>query len=86
MMAIKPSNGRVLWSLGLGETTPRLPGISSKYLIVPMNKALLVVDRATGRAVRKYDDHYGFSATPEVAWGSVYALANSGIVYAFGLF
>ena len=86
LMAVTASSGEVKWTLSVGETTPRRPAVSSKYLLVPVNTALLVVDRGSGRALRQYDDKYGFSATPSVAWGTVYALANSGIMYAFGLY
>ena len=86
MVAVDAATGKVLWTLRIGDSTPSRPAVSSKYLIVPTHTALLVVDRGTGRAIRQYDDHYGFSATPEVAWGTVYALANSGIMYAFGLY
>jgi outer membrane protein assembly factor BamB len=86
VLAVDAATGDVRWTLSVGETTPCRPAVSSKYLLVPVNSALLVVDRGTGRALRQYDDTYGFSATPAVAWGTVYALANSGIMYAFGLY
>jgi outer membrane protein assembly factor BamB len=86
LLAVDAATGEVQWTLSVGETTPGCPAVSTKYLLVPINSALLVVDRGTGRAIRKYDDKYGFSATPSVAWGTVYALANSGIMYAFGLY
>lgn len=86
VMAVDAGTGELRWTLSVGETTPTRPAVSAKYLLVPVNSALLVVDRGSGRALRQYDDKYGFSATPHVAWGTVYALANSGIMYAFGLY
>jgi len=84
--AIDASSGAVSWILKVGEDSPRRPAISAKYVLVPVNSALLVVDRGSGRVIHRYDDRHGFSATPSVAWGTVYAQANSGIMYAFGLY
>ena len=86
LLAVDASTGDVQWTLTVGEDSPQRPAISAKYVLVPVGSALLLVDRGSGRVVHRYDDRYGFSATPSVAWGTVYAQANSGIMYAFGLY
>jgi outer membrane protein assembly factor BamB len=86
VVAIDASTGVVYWTLRVGQDSPRRPAFSAKYVFVPVDTALLVVDRGSGRVIRQYDDFHGFSATPSVAWGRVYAQANSGIMYAFGLY
>ena len=86
VVAVDAATGAVDWTLRVGEDSPGRVAVSAKYLIVPANSALLVVDRGSGRVLHRYDDRYGFSATPSVAWGTVYAQANSGIMYALGLY
>lgn len=86
VLAVDPAAGEILWALEMAYGTPRTPVPSYKYLLVPVERSLLVVDRGSGRALARYDDMYGFSARPEVAWGTVYAQANSGSLYAFGLY
>ena len=62
-----------------------MPAVTPRYVIVPLDTALLFVDRLSGRSVKRYDDRYGFSATPEVAYGTVFAQSNSGVLYALGI-
>lgn len=86
LTAIAAKTGEVLWTARATEGLARTPAASRKYLLLPLDTTLLVLDRGTGRTLLRYDDAYGFTATPEVSWGTVYAQANSGTLYALGLF
>ena len=86
LVAVDPVAGSVIWALEMAEGAPRTPAVSYKYVLLPIDRSLVLVDRGSGRALRRYDDMYGFSSTPEIAWGTVYAQANSGHLYALGLY
>jgi outer membrane protein assembly factor BamB len=93
-LSIDPSDGRVLWLTRVHPVEPKPsivsrqlgpPAVSHKHVLAPVGSSLLVLDRMSGRAVSRLDDMYGFSATPEIAWGQAYAPANSGVIFALGL-
>ena len=86
LLAVDATTGAVQWTLRMGGDSPMRPAVSAKYVLLPVGSAMLLVDRGSGRVIHRYDDRFGFSATPSVAWGTVYAQANSGIMYAFGLY
>ncbi len=86
LTAVEGASGEALWTARSLEGVAHTPGLSSRWLVVPLETTMLVVDRATGRTALRYDDLYGFTATPHVSWGTVYAQANSGRVYALGIF
>ena len=86
-LAIEAQTGRVIWYLALGDAkSPDTPAISRRYIFGPVGSCLVVLDRTSGRELYRVDDMWGFSSTPEVAWGRVYAQSNSGHVYAFNLY
>jgi outer membrane protein assembly factor BamB len=86
LIAVDAATGEEKWSLGVTQGVPRTPVVSHKYVLLPVDSALLVTDRGSGRVVEQYDDMYGFTATPELAWGTLYAQSNSGCLYALGLY
>ncbi len=55
-------------------------------MVLPVDSAILVLYLGSGRSLLRYYDRHGFSATPEIAWGTMYAQANSGLLYALGLY
>jgi outer membrane protein assembly factor BamB len=83
--ALEAQTGRVLWSSRIRRGSPRRPAVMGGDLLVPTERSLVVLDRATGRARVTYDDGFGFSATPVVSGRRAYAPANSGRLYALGL-
>ena len=85
LFAVDPSSGELQWSLNIRSGTPGTPAASRKYLWVPVGGSLLVCDRQTGRVVTRVHDEQGFSATPEYAWGVLYAQGNSGTIYALAV-
>lgn len=86
LLAVDSLDGKILWSVRVGNDSPKTPAVSPKYVLLPVDTALLVLDRGSGRALLRYDDRHGFSATPELAWGTIYAQANSGLLYALGVY
>jgi outer membrane protein assembly factor BamB len=86
LLAVDAATGAVRWATRLSTGSPATPAVSRKYLLVATGDALLIIDRGSGRTLVRLRDERGFSATPEVAWGTVYALANSGILYALALY
>lgn len=86
VLAVDGDSGRLIWVAKLGEHTPGEPAVTRKYLVVPTGGTLMVLDRATGRTLSRYDGMYGFVATPEVAFGTAYAPSNDGHLYAFDVY
>lgn len=85
LAALTPQ-GQVLWRQGLAEagdlTTPIGVG---PYLVFAGSRAgLFVIDRALGRLLQLFDPGRGMCAAPAVdpSGRTLYALANSGTVYA----
>jgi outer membrane protein assembly factor BamB len=85
LLAIRSSNGDILWTLDGAGGPARRPAVTPRYVILPVDTALIVVDRLSGRSMKRYDDRHGFSATPEVAYGTAFVQSNSGVLYALGL-
>ena len=54
--------------------------------LTPIGEALSFVDRGSGREVMRWSDGRGVRATPELAFGSLYVLGNSGQVYGLGVY
>lgn len=86
VLAIDAESGRVKWVTKLESEGPSRPALTRKYVLVAAGPSLVVIDRSTGRVAEQILDTYGFSATPEMAWGTVYAQSNSGVLYALGIY
>ncbi len=86
VLAVDAADGEVLWRTTVFKGVPRTPAVTRRYVMVPVEKRLLLLDRGTGRVITAYDDTYGFAATPEVAWGTAYTPGNSGWLYALAVY
>jgi len=86
VVAVDAADGRVIWESEVWSRWATTPAVSESYVIVPIGASLSLLDRGSGRTVMRFDDGRGFSATPELAWGTLYAVANSGTVYALGVY
>ncbi|MEZ4266258.1 MAG: PQQ-binding-like beta-propeller repeat protein [Myxococcota bacterium] len=86
VLAVDAADGAVLWRTTVHKGVPRLPAVTRRYVMVPVEDRLLLLDRGTGRVITAYDDTYGFAATPEVAWGTAYTPGNSGWLYALAVY
>lgn len=86
LWAIEADGGRVRWVAKFDTGWAGTPAVSRKYVLVPIGEALALVDRGSGREVGRWDDGRGVRATPELAFGSLYVLGNSGQVYGLGLY
>jgi len=86
LWAIEADGGRVRWIAKFDTGWAGTPAASRKYLLTPIGDALAVVDRGSGREVMRWNDGRGVRATPELAFGSLYVLGNSGLVYGLGVY
>lgn len=82
MDAYLKDNGRLLWSLDLGERAGSAPVLVHGMLLVPNQRALLFVDPVTGRSRLSWNPGEGITATPRVVDSKVYVLSNNGFLYA----
>ncbi len=86
VLAIDAATGAVQWTLRVEHGAPSTPAVTRRYVLVPIDTSLLLLERGTGRTLTRFTDTHGFSATPELAPGTVYAQSNSGMLYALGLY
>jgi outer membrane protein assembly factor BamB len=82
MDAYLEDNGRLLWSLDLGERAATAPVLVHGMLLVPNQRALLFVDPVTGRSRLSWNPGEGITASPRVVESKVYVLSNNGYLYA----
>ncbi len=93
--ALSAAQGKVLWTLALGDPTPkgrlanagREPMISRGFLVVPTSTALVFVELSSGRVQAAWNPGRGVTATPvrysSPAFGNrLYVLSNLGTVFA----
>lgn len=78
-------NGRLLWSLNLGERAGRAPVFARGMLLVPNQHSLLFVDPRTGQSRLAWNPGDGISAAPHVEGSTAYILSNNGYLYALHL-
>ncbi|MDY7231147.1 PQQ-binding-like beta-propeller repeat protein [Hyalangium rubrum] len=78
-------NGRLLWSLNLGERAGRAPVFARGMLLVPNHRSLLFVDPRTGQSRMAWNPGDGISAAPRVEGSTAYILSNNGYLYALHL-
>jgi len=86
VVAIDAMKGTVKWRHKVDIGAPVAPTATRKYLLVPNSEGLLLLRRETGRPISMIRDSRGFSGTPEFAYGTLYAIANSGVFYALSLY
>ncbi len=86
LLALDGRTGRVIWRKKLGNRTPGTPAVTRRYLLVPIGESLLVLDRKTGAIISHVGDSLGFSAAPFYIHGVLFAQANSGLLYALGVY
>lgn len=86
LRAIRVDTGEVLWTTRVADGAFGAPAVSRRYVLAPTRQGLVLLDRGSGHPVDNFRDSRGFDAPPVVAWGTVYALANSGLLYAVGLY
>ncbi len=86
LWAVEADGGRVRWSARFDTGWAGTPVASRKYVLVPIGEALAVVDRGSGREIMRWSDGRGVRATPELAYGSLFVLGNSGQVYGLGVY
>jgi outer membrane protein assembly factor BamB len=82
MDAYLEDNGRLLWSLDLGERAGNDPVLVNGMLLVPNQRALLFVDPVTGRSRLSWNPGEGITASPRVVESKIYVLSNNGYLYA----
>jgi outer membrane protein assembly factor BamB len=80
--AVLAENGRTVWSLPLEDHAAFAPTFARGILVVPVDRALLFVDPATGRPRLRWDPGQGVSAPPTGAARRLYVLSNTGYLYA----
>lgn len=78
-------NGKLLWSLPLGERSGYTPVFARGMLLVPIQRSLLFVDPVTGQSRLAWNPGDGISATPFVSGSQVYVLSNNGYLYALDM-
>ncbi len=86
LRAIRVDTGEVLWTVRVADGALGPVAVSRRYVLAPTRQGLVLLDRGAGRPVENFRDARGFDAPPVVAWGTVYALANSGLLYSVGLY
>lgn len=86
LWAIEADGGRVRWISKFDTGWAGTPVASRKYLFTPVGEGLAVIDRGSGHELARWSDGRGVRATPELAYGSVYVIGNSGLVYGLGVF
>lgn len=86
LWAIEADGGRVRWVSKFDTGWAGTPVASRKYLFTPVGEGLAVIDRGSGHELARWSDGRGVRATPELAFGTVYVLGNSGLVYGLGVF
>ncbi len=86
LWAVEAESGRVRWVTKFDTGWAGTPVASRKYVLVPIGEALSLVDRGSGHEVVRWSDGRGVRATPELAYGSVYVIGNSGVAYGLGVF
>lgn len=86
LWAVEAESGRVRWVTKFDTGWAGTPVASRKYVLVPIGEALSLVDRGSGHEVVRWSDGRGVRATPELAFGSVYVIGNSGVAYGLGVF
>ena len=80
--ALLAENGRTVWSLPVTEHVAYAPAYARGMLVVPVDRALLFLDSATGRARLRWDPGQGVTASPAAAARRLYVLSNAGYLYA----
>jgi outer membrane protein assembly factor BamB len=85
MDAYLADNGRLLWSMSLGELAGRSPVLARGMLLLANQRALLFVDPRTGKPRLEWNPGDGISAPPRVLGSSAYILSNNGYLYALHL-
>lgn len=84
--AIDATTGTVQYRHRLEMGSPGQPAVTQKYLLIPNGEGLLMARRSDGRPIQLIRDNRGFSATPEFAYGNLYTISNSGILYALSVY
>ena len=86
VLALSPTDGKVLWTVPLSGTPSGAPRVHGRWLLVPAAEGgLRFLELAAGRTVRVLDPGSGVSATPGLAPGEVYVLSNAGRLLALDL-
>ncbi|MFO0751033.1 MAG: PQQ-binding-like beta-propeller repeat protein [Myxococcota bacterium] len=84
--AVEGDTGKVRWIADLDSSWAGTPVLSQNYALVPAGSGLAVLDRGSGREHVRWTDGRSVRATPELAYGSAYLVASSGLVYALGIY
>ena len=86
LYAIDARTGKVQWHKKVAEVLHAGPVPTRKYLLLPTSGGLLVIDRRSGTILRRVGDSHGFTARPLYVDGTLFALSNSGRLYALGIY
>lgn len=78
-------NGRLLWSMSLGDRAGRSPVLARGMILLANQRALLFVDPRTGKSRMEWNPGDGISAPPRVMGSNAYVLSNNGYLYALHL-
>ncbi|HVP63008.1 MAG TPA: PQQ-binding-like beta-propeller repeat protein [Myxococcaceae bacterium] len=73
--------GRSIWITQLPDRAGQQPAFASGLLLLPTGRALLFIDRVSGRILRRFDPGKGVTATPGVYGPDALVLSNLGFVY-----
>ncbi len=85
LYAIDSRTGKVTWQKKVAEALHNGPVPTRKYLLLPTSGGLLVIDRRSGVILSRVGDSHGFTARPVYVKGTLFALSNSGRLYALGI-
>ncbi len=86
ILAIQPRDGSIRWIARFASEWATTPAVTRKYVLAPVGDSLAVIERGSGRTLTRFDDLRGVKGTPDAAFGTAYLIANSGTVYALGVY
>jgi len=85
ILGISPGDGKARWTIPLEGDATADPVIVGSRAAVPNGKALVWVDTASGRVLRRFNPGTGVSASPAVNGRRVYVISNAGALIALDL-
>lgn len=86
LIALNATTGKVLWRRKFAASLSVSPAATRRYLCLPTDGGMLLLDRTSGALLERVGDSQGFSARPLFVAGRLYALGNSGRYYALGIY
>jgi outer membrane protein assembly factor BamB len=87
LVALRRSNGKLLWKLSLGnDRYATSAAVSGGLVLVALERGpLMAVDAVTGRSRGAFDPGSGFSGGPLAIPGAAFIVSNAGVLFSLGL-